>query len=81
MTTKLTPAQVAALEQLRAAGGRLDYRADVFGFCAPDAPRTSRVVMGTAKALIAAGLVRVSRFKQLRDHEVPDQLELAEHGH
>lgn len=80
MTAKLTPAQVAALELLRAAGGGLDYRADLYGFAAPGANRAARVVMGTAKALIAAGLVRVARTKPMRGRDVPDRLELADYA-
>lgn len=78
MAKKLTSTQVNALELLRAAGGALDYRADLFGFAAPGAPRSARVVMGTAKALIAAGLVRVTRTKPMRGHDVPDRLELVD---
>lgn len=79
MTTKLTPAQTKALELLSDAGGALDYRPEMYGFAVPGAPRADRVVMGTAKALIAAGLVIATRTKQMRGQDVPDRLELAEH--
>ncbi len=78
MSTTLTPAQAAALELLRAAGGGLDYRPDLYGFAAPGAQRNARVVMGTAKALIAAGLVRVARTKPMRGIDAPDRLELVD---
>lgn len=78
MTKKLTPSQEQALELLKQAGGKLDYQAPIYGFAVHGAPRSERIVMGTAKALIAAGLVRASRTKNLRGNEVPDQLELCE---
>ncbi|XLY90464.1 hypothetical protein ACK8QS_22605 (plasmid) [Ectopseudomonas mendocina] len=78
MATKLTPAQTNALELLREAGGTLDYRPELYGFAVPGAPRAARVVMGTAKALIAGGLVRATRTKPMRGQDVPDRLELVE---
>lgn len=75
---KLTPVQDEALQLLQAAGGALDYQADLYGFAAPGAPRSERVVMGTAKALIAAGLVIATRTKQLRGKGIPDQIRLTE---
>jgi hypothetical protein len=77
MATKLTPAQVTALELLRAAGGGLDYRPELYAFALPGAARSGRVVMGTAKSLIAAGLVHATRTKPMRGKDVPDRLELA----
>jgi hypothetical protein len=78
LAAKLTPAQVTALALLRDAGGALDYQPELYGFAAPGAAREARLVMGTAKALIAAGLVRVTRTKPMRGHDVPDRLELAD---
>jgi len=78
MTRKLTTAQTSALDLLRASGGGLDYCPDVYGFAVPGAPRSARIVMGTAKALVDAGLVHVSRTKPLRGKDVPDRLELFE---
>lgn len=76
MGTKLSPSQIVALDLLREAGGALDYRPELYAFAAPGAPRAARVVMGTAKALIGAGLVRVTRTKPMRGQDVPDRLEL-----
>ena len=75
---KLTPVQDEALQLLQAAGGALDYQAALYGFAAPGALRSERVVMGTAKALITTGLVVVTRTKQLRGKDIPDRLELAQ---
>lgn len=72
----LSPTQVKALDLLQAAGGRLDYEPRLFGFAKPDAVRGDSVPMVTAKALISAGLVNVTRTKLLRGKDVPDQLEL-----
>lgn len=76
MAAKLTSTQGKALEVMRAAGGALDYHPELYGFAAEGAPRAERVVMGTAKALIAAGLVTATRTKSLRGEDVPDRIEL-----
>ncbi len=78
MTKSLTSAQAAALKLLRDTGGALDYQPDLFGFAIPGATRSSRVVMGTAKALIAAGVVHVTRTKIMRGQAVADRLELVD---
>jgi hypothetical protein len=73
----LSPHQEQALKLLQAAGGRLDYQPRLFGFAKLDAVRGEHVPMVTAKALIRAGLVNVTRTKPLRGKDIPDQLELA----
>lgn len=49
---KLTSHQERALEVLRGAGGTLDYQSELYAFAVAGAPRSERIKMATAKALI-----------------------------
>lgn len=73
---QLTATQDAALKLLEKAGSPLDYRADLFGFATPDADRSDRIQMATAKALVARGLAVATRTRKLRGKDVIDQLAL-----
>lgn len=57
----LSASEIRALELLKAAGGKLSYQRDVFGFGVPGGARCDRIVMQTAKALINRGLAIATR--------------------
>lgn len=73
---QLTVTQQEALQVLEEAKSPLDYRADLFGFAAPGADRSSRIQMATAKALVARGLAVATRTRKLRGNDVIDQIAL-----
>tara|TARA_Y100000310_G_scaffold345644_1_gene467661 strand:+ start:6613 stop:6867 length:255 start_codon:yes stop_codon:yes gene_type:complete len=73
---KLTPHQEKALQQLRLAGGTLDYQPEIYGFAVPGALRSERIQMATAKALVDRELVVASRTKEMRGRQVIDQIQL-----
>lgn len=62
---------------MRAAGGALDYQRKLYAFALPGADKEARVQMTTARSLVAAGLVTVTRTKLVGRREEPDRLELA----
>ena len=73
---KLTSHQEKALEILRGAGGTLDYQPELYAFAAAGAPRSERIKMATAKALVDRDLVAATRTKEIRGRQVVDQITL-----